>query len=59
MTEVTRHEPGSFSWAELATSDPQAAKSFYTALFGWTIAPTVSGNESVKSAAAGVVRGSF
>lgn len=36
MTEVTRHEPGSFSWAELATSDPRAAKSFYTALFGWT-----------------------
>ena len=23
MTEVTKHEPGSFSWAELATSDPQ------------------------------------
>lgn len=36
MTEVTRHEPGSFSWAELATSDPRAAKAFYTALFGWT-----------------------
>ena len=36
MTEVTRHEPGSFSWVELATSDPQAAKSFYAALFGWT-----------------------
>jgi hypothetical protein len=36
MTEVTRHEPGSFSWAELATTDTKAAKSFYTALFGWT-----------------------
>ncbi len=36
MTEVTRHEPGSFSWVELATSDPAAAKSFYSALFGWT-----------------------
>lgn len=36
MTEVTRHEPGSFSWVELATSDPPAAKAFYTALFGWT-----------------------
>jgi predicted enzyme related to lactoylglutathione lyase len=43
MTEVTRHEPGSFSWVELATSDPEAAKSFYTALFGWTIADTPMG----------------
>lgn len=37
MTEVTKHEPGSFTWAELATSDPKAAKAFYTNLFGWTI----------------------
>jgi uncharacterized protein len=36
MTEVTRHEPGSFSWAELATSDPDAAKAFYGPLLGWT-----------------------
>ncbi len=36
MTEVTRHEPGSFCWVELATSDPEAANSFYTVLFGWT-----------------------
>jgi uncharacterized protein len=36
MAEVTRHEPGSFSWAELATTDPKGAKAFYTKLFGWT-----------------------
>lgn len=36
MTEVTRHSPGSFSWAELATTDTKGAKAFYTALFGWT-----------------------
>jgi predicted enzyme related to lactoylglutathione lyase len=35
MTQVTRHEPGSFSWAELATSDPRGAKEFYGSLFGW------------------------
>jgi len=35
MVEVSRHEPGSFSWAELATTDPAAAKAFYSALFGW------------------------
>lgn len=27
--------PGSFCWMELATSDQQAAKSFYSSLFGW------------------------
>jgi hypothetical protein len=36
MTEVTRHEPGSFCWAELATTDTKAAKGFYADLFGWT-----------------------
>jgi predicted enzyme related to lactoylglutathione lyase len=35
MPQVTHHEPGSFSWAELATSDPAGAKAFYGALFGW------------------------
>ena len=37
MVEVSKHAPGSFTWAELATSDPKAAKTFYTALFGWTV----------------------
>ena len=27
---------GAFSWNELITSDPAAAKTFYTQLFGWT-----------------------
>lgn len=36
MTQVARHDPGSFSWAELATSDPLDAKAFYGELFGWT-----------------------
>jgi predicted enzyme related to lactoylglutathione lyase len=35
MGERTSHTPGTFSWAELVTSDAEAAKSFYTALFGW------------------------
>lgn len=49
MTEVTRHEPGSFSWAELATTDTKAAKAFYTALFGWTFSdgPMGPGPEDV------------
>jgi uncharacterized protein len=35
MGERTSHAPGTFSWADLATSDPDAAKAFYTGLFGW------------------------
>jgi predicted enzyme related to lactoylglutathione lyase len=27
--------PGAFSWSELMTTDPAAAKAFYTELFGW------------------------
>ena len=36
MTTITQHAPGTFSWAELATSDQGGAKQFYTTLFGWT-----------------------
>ena len=37
MPEVKSHDPGSFSWAELATSDANGAKKFYTSLFGWAV----------------------
>jgi hypothetical protein len=37
MVEVARHEPGTFCWVELGTSDGEAAKKFYTSLFGWTV----------------------
>lgn len=36
MAERTSYPPGTFSWAELATSDADAAKAFYGELFGWT-----------------------
>ena len=35
MTTVTRHAPGTFCWADLATSDREGARAFYTKLFGW------------------------
>jgi hypothetical protein len=35
MGERTSHAPGTFSWADLSTSDPDAGKAFYTSLFGW------------------------
>jgi hypothetical protein len=33
------HESGSFCWADLSSPDPDRAKTFYEALFGWTIVP--------------------
>jgi predicted enzyme related to lactoylglutathione lyase len=30
-----RHEPGTFSWVDLGTTDVDGAKAFYAALFGW------------------------
>lgn len=35
MGKRTSHTPGTFSWVDLATVDPAAAKSFYTGLFEW------------------------
>jgi hypothetical protein len=37
MVEKSKHDPGTFCWVELATSDGAAAKKFYTSLFGWTV----------------------
>jgi uncharacterized protein len=35
MGERTQHTPGTFSWADVSTTDQPAAKEFYTGLFGW------------------------
>lgn len=35
MGTRTSHAPGCFSWVDLQASDPAAAKTFYTSLFGW------------------------
>ena len=35
MPKMERHEPGTFCWSELATSDGNDAKRFYTEMFGW------------------------
>jgi len=35
MAEILEHEAGTFCWVELASSDQAAARSFYSALFGW------------------------
>jgi uncharacterized protein len=35
MGERASHAPGTFCWADLTTTDQDAAKGFYGALFGW------------------------
>src|SRR4051794_16638978 len=39
--------PGNFCWFELMTTDGEAAKQFYTSLFGWTIADVPAGPDMV------------
>ncbi len=36
MQETPTYAPGTFCWVELGTTDGEAAKKFYTELFGWT-----------------------
>ena len=36
MPRIESYAPGSFCWAELATTDADAAKHFYGEIFGWT-----------------------
>ena len=40
MSFVQSHSPGSPSWADLATTDGEGAKKFYTSLFGWEYSDT-------------------
>ena len=37
MGERTTYPPGTFCWTDLATTDPEGAKAFYTGLFGWEV----------------------
>lgn len=36
MQETPEYKPGTFCWVELGTTDGEAAKKFYTELFGWS-----------------------
>jgi predicted enzyme related to lactoylglutathione lyase len=37
MPTMTSHAPGTFCWVELCSTDAEAARRFYPALFGWTM----------------------
>jgi predicted enzyme related to lactoylglutathione lyase len=47
MPTVTMHAIGTFCWPELSTSDPLAAKKFYSTMFGWQTKDTDMGPQGV------------
>ena len=48
MTTITKYPQGAPSWIDLATSDGEGAKKFYTGLFGWEIEDSpVAGEENM------------
>lgn len=51
MGERTSYAPGTLSWTELVTSDADAAKAFYTELFGWSYDDRPVGPDRVYSMA--------
>ncbi len=51
MTEMTKYEPGVFSWVDLATSDAEGAKKFYGELFGWSFEDMPAGKGMVYTMA--------
>jgi predicted enzyme related to lactoylglutathione lyase len=44
MGERTKYAPGTFSWADVTTTDQAGAKAFYSGLFGWEAEDTPVGD---------------
>jgi predicted enzyme related to lactoylglutathione lyase len=44
MPRMECYETGMFSWADLTTTDVQAAKRFYFELFGWSLEDMPAGD---------------
>ena len=47
MAEFNQYRPGTFNWVDLATSDAEAAKQFYTKLFGWSFVDMPAGEAGI------------
>lgn len=47
MQEAPEYAPGAFCWVELGTTDSEAAKKFYTQLFGWDFTDNPVGPDMV------------
>jgi uncharacterized protein len=51
MGERTQYTQGTFSWTDLNTTDQEAAKTFYSELFGWRYNDMPAGDDVVYSMA--------
>lgn len=51
MGTRTSYEAGTFSWIDLATTDPEGAKRFYGPLFGWSYDDRDAGGGAIYSMA--------
>jgi uncharacterized protein len=49
MGQRTKYTPGTFCWTDLSTTDQDAAKTFYTSLFGWDVVDNPVGDGVVYS----------
>jgi hypothetical protein len=49
MGERTHYDPGTFCWTDLTTTDPDAAKAFYSELFGWVAQDMPVGDDTYYS----------
>ena len=47
MAEYKEYEPGMFCWVDLATTDAEGAKKFYSELMGWGTMDTPAGQDMV------------
>ena len=47
MAEFQEHAPGTFCWVDLATTDAEGAKKFYSELMGWDTHDTPAGPDMV------------
>lgn len=49
MANIDKHPAGTFCWVELATTNQNAAKTFYTSLFGWSVTDSPIGPDDLYS----------
>lgn len=49
MGKRNGYQPGTFCWSELSTTDQDAAKAFYSGLFGWEVSDRPVGDGAVYS----------
>jgi predicted enzyme related to lactoylglutathione lyase len=59
MGERTEYAPGTFCWVDLGTTDVDAAKAFYTNIFGWEYEDVRAGDYTLATRDGHVVAGLY